>query len=138
MAKVVLVAKVHGDASISSPTVRFYPPGTALQVVSRQNGWVQIKDPTSGESGWVYEQYLSPAEGPTATQTAMAVTASRETAEPARSNRQIAKNRVRAPRPAARRSHDFAAAQFDRRSDRRAERRGGFGLFFFGRFARAE
>jgi hypothetical protein len=137
-AKVVLAAKVHGDASVSSPTVRFYPPGTALKVVSRQNGWVQITDPTSGERGWVYEQYLSPAEGPTATQTAMADTASRETAEPARSNRQIAKNRVRAPRPAARRSHDFAAAQFDRRSDRRAERRGGFGLFFFGRFARAE
>jgi hypothetical protein len=49
-----------------------------------------------------------------------------------------AKRRVRAPRPAARMPHDFASAQFDRRWDRRTERRGGFGLFFFGRFARAE
>jgi SH3-like domain-containing protein len=138
-AKVVLVAKVHGDASISSPTVRFYPPGTALQVVSRQNGWVQIKDPTSGESGWVYEQYLSPADGPTATQTAMADTANKVAAEPARANAvRTSKKRVKASRQAARIPGEFAFARFDRRWERRAERRGGMGLFFFGRFARAE
>jgi SH3-like domain-containing protein len=135
-AKVILAAKVHGDASVSSPTVRFYPPGTALQVVSRQNGWVQIMDPTSGEHGWVYEQYLSPADGPTATQTVMADTASGVAAEPARAKRPTAKKRVRSSRPPAR--SDYAFARFDRRWERRAERRGGMGLFFFGRFARAE
>ena len=135
-AKVVLAAKVHGDASVSSPTARFYPPGTALQVVSRQNGWVQIMDPTSGERGWVYEQYLSPADGPTATQTVMADTAHGVPAEPARSNRPTAKKRIRSSRPPAR--SDYAFARFDRQWERRAERRGGMGLFFFGRFARAE
>jgi hypothetical protein len=135
-AKVAFAAKVHSDAFVSSPTLRFYQPGTALQVVSRQNGWVQVTDPNSGERGWVFEQYLVPADGPTATQTAIATAA---TALPDRANPvPSAKKRVRAPRPAARRSHDFAAAQFDRRWDRRAERRGGPGLFFFGRFARAE
>ena len=134
--KVVLAAKVHGDASVSSPTVRFYPLGTALQVVSRQNGWVQIMDPTSGERGWVYEQYLSPADGPTATQTVMADTARGVAAEPARSNRPTAKKRIRSSRPPAR--SDYAFARFDRQWERRAERRGGMGLFFFGRFARAE
>ena len=82
-ARSVLAAKVHGDASVSSPTLRFYRPGTALQVVSRQNGWVQIIDPASGERGWVFEQYLVPADGPTATQTAMVTTASKPAAEPA-------------------------------------------------------
>jgi len=137
-AKVILAAKVHGDASVSSPTVRLYPPGTTLQVLSRQNGWAQITDPTSGDRGWVYEQYLSPADGPTATQTAMADTASRVAAEPVGANRPTAKKRVRASRPAARMSGEYAFARFDRRWERRADRRGGIGLFFFGRFARAE
>jgi Bacterial SH3 domain len=134
-AKIAFAAKVHSDASVSSPTLRFYQPGTALQVVSRQNGWVQVTDPNSGGRGWVFEQYLVPADGPITTQTAIATAA---TALPDRANPvPSAKKRVRAPRPAAR-SHDFAAAQFDRRWNRRAERRGGFGFFFFGRFARAE
>ena len=133
-AKVAFAAKVHSDASVSSPTPRFYQPGTTLQVVSRQNGWVQVVDPNSGERGWVFEQYLVPAESPIATQTAMATTS---TAEPARAM-PSAKKRARAPTPAARMRRDFASAQFERRWDRRGERRGSFGLFFFGRFARAE
>jgi SH3-like domain-containing protein len=133
-AKVAFAAKVHSDASVSSPTPRFYQPGTTLQVVSRQNGWVQVVDPNSGERGWVFEQYLVPAESPIATKTAMATTS---TAEPARAM-PSAKKRARAPRPAARMRHDFASAQFERRWDRRGERRGSFALFFFGRFARAE
>jgi SH3-like domain-containing protein len=137
-AKVAFAAKVHSDASVSSPTLRFYRPGIALQVVGRQNDWVQVTDPISGERGWVFEQYLVPADGPISTQTAMATTSTKMT-EPARANPMpSAKRRVTAPRPAARTLHDFASAQFDRRWERHAERRGGFGLFFFGRFARAE
>ena len=138
-AKVVFAAKAHGDASISSPTLRFYQPGTALRVVGRQNGWVQITDPTSGERGWVFEQYLVPADGPTTTQTAMATTPTRLAAEPARPHPvPSVKKRVRLPRPGVRMPDGFASAQFDRRWERHAERRGGFGPFFFGRFARAE
>jgi hypothetical protein len=137
-AKVVIAAKVHGDASVSSPILRFYQPGTALRVISRQNGWVQVTDPSSGEAGWVFEQYLVPTDGPITTQTAMA-TASKAAAEPARANPVTSlKKHVRAPRPAARRPHNLASAQFDRHWERHAERRGGFGLFFFRRFARAE
>jgi Bacterial SH3 domain len=134
-AKVVLAAKVHGDASVSSPTLRFYPPGTQLQVVGRQNSWVQITDPTSRERGWVFDQYLVPADGPATMQTAMAATTSKLAAEPARAKRvSTAKNRIRAHRPAARTPNKFAFTQFDKRWERRAARRG----FFFGRFARAE
>jgi hypothetical protein len=136
-ATVVLAAKVHGEASVSSPTLRFYQPGTALQVVSRRNGWIQIIDPTSEERGWVLEQYLVPADGPAATQTALTSNAGNVAAQPPRANSASrAKKRVRAARPAARMHGNFAATQFDRRWERRAARRGG--LFFLGRFARAE
>jgi SH3-like domain-containing protein len=132
----VLAAKVHGEASVSSPTLRFYQPGTTLQVVSRQNGWVQITDPTSGERGWVFEQYLVPADSPTTTQTAIATTARKAAAEPAEANPPpTAKKRGRTASRAAR-TDKSAVTQFDRRWERRAARRGG--LFFFGRFARAE
>src|SRR5262249_34076633 len=76
-----------------------------------------------------------PVESPIATQTAMATTS---TAEPTPAM-PSAKKHARIPRPAARMRHDFASAQFERRWDRRGERRGGFGLFLFGRrFARTE
>ena len=136
-AKVVYTAKVHGEASVSSPTLRFYQPGTTLRVVSRENGWAQVTDPSSGEGGWVFEQYLTPADSGTVTQTAMATTPTKVATEPARTTPPAAKKRiVRVPRPAARMPDDFASAQFDRRWGRRAERRSGFGMFFFGRFAR--
>jgi hypothetical protein len=135
--KVTLAARVHSDASVSSSIIRFYQAGTALQVLDRQNGWVQVADPASGESGWVFEQYLVPATGPTVTQTALE-TSPKPMAEPARAKLvPSAKKRVRAPRPAVRMPEDVAMAQFDRRWERRAERRGRFG-FFFGRFARNE
>jgi hypothetical protein len=138
-ARVAFAAKVHSDASVSSPTLRFYLPGMALRVVSRQNDWIQVADPVSGERGWVFEQYLVPADGPTNTQAAMATASTKVAADPARASPMPSvKRHVRAPRPTARMPHDFASTQFDRRWQRRPERRGGFGLFFFGRFARAE
>ena len=39
-AKVMLAAKLHEQASVSSPTVRSYSPGTNLQVVRREGSWV--------------------------------------------------------------------------------------------------
>ena len=129
-ARVILAARAHDDASVSSPTLRFYQPGTALQVVSRQNGWVEITDPASGERGWVFERYLAQVDGSTATQTAMVTT--KPAAEPTGT---IEKKRVKASRPAAQTPDKFTFAQFDKRWERRAARRG---LFFFGRFARSE
>lgn len=136
--KVTLAAKVHSEASVSSPALFFYPAGTALQVVDRQNGWVQVTDPASGAGGWIFEQYLLPAAGPVVTQTALATTptATKTYSDPARAKVQpSAKKRARAPKPTVRGSEEVALAQFDRRWERRPERRN-FGLFFFGRFAR--
>jgi SH3-like domain-containing protein len=137
-AKIILAARVHSRPYVSSPIIRFYSRGTALQVIDRQNGWVQVADLTSGEEGWVLEQYLVATEEPRVTQTAIA-TETKKALTPMRSKRApSAKKRVRAPRPTVRMPEDVALAQFDRKWARRAERRGGFGLFSFGRFAGAE
>jgi Bacterial SH3 domain len=141
--KVILAARVHSEASVSSPTIRFYQPGIALQVVSRENGWLQVADPASQERGWVLEKYLASIEGPTLTQTAMDATprsalSEQVTVKPAFTG---AKKRNRSAKRAPRGSNDVAFAEFNSRNDRwsrRADRRGGLGLFFFGRFARAE
>jgi hypothetical protein len=57
-AGVVLAARVHSEPSVSSPTVRFFAPGTELQIVGRENGWVELIDPATQERGWVSESYV--------------------------------------------------------------------------------
>jgi hypothetical protein len=58
LAKVMLAAQTHSQASVSSPTVRFYRPGTELQVVRREGIWFEVSDPVTQESGWILAQYL--------------------------------------------------------------------------------
>jgi Bacterial SH3 domain len=133
----VIAARVHSRPYVSSPIVRFYHRGTALQVVDRENGWVQVADPTSGEEGWVLEKYLTDVTS--VTNTAMET----ETGKPLKESTRTkpvssAKKRARTPRPVTRGSESVALVQFDKRWEGRAERRGGFGLFIFGRFARAQ
>jgi hypothetical protein len=134
-AKVTIAARAHSAPSISSPIVHFYSRGTTLQVLDRENDWVQVIDRASGESGWVLDQYLIETESG-GTQTALENSKAAEpmTTKPVPS----ARKRVRGPKPQVRNPESVALARLDRRWDRRAERRGGFGLFFFGRFARAE
>ena len=137
-AKVMLAARAHSEASVSSPTLRFYQRGAALQVISHGNGWAQVTDPTSREGGWILEQYLVPVDRPTVTYTAMATPASKALSEPTQTKPvPSAKRRTRA-RPAVPAPVAVALAQSDSRWERRAERRAGRGLFFFGRFAGAE
>jgi hypothetical protein len=135
-AKVTIAARAHSAPSISSPIVHFYSRGTPLQVLDRENGWVQVADRTSGESGWVLDQYLIETGG-NGTQTVLET--SKGLTEPVVTKPMpSARKRVRRPGPQVRNSESVALARLDRRWERRAQRRGGFGLFFFGRFARAE
>ena len=69
-AKVVLAARLHDQASVSSPTVRHYTPGTDLHVVRREGSWLQVSDPVTQERGWVLEKYLVATDGPSSTQAA--------------------------------------------------------------------
>ena len=125
LVKVVLAAQTHSQASVSSPTVRFYGPGTKLQVVRREGIWFEVSDPLTQERGWVLAQYLSSIDGPTPTHVATESTAEPLTVKPAspKSNkRHRSAGKIRALDRVA------TADQWNRRADRRR----GFGLFMLG------
>ena len=125
LAKVVLAAQTHSQASVSSPTVRFYSPGTELQVVRREGIWFEVSDPVTQERGWVLSQYLSSIESPTSTLVATESATEPLTVKPAspKSNkRHRSAGKIRALDRVA------TADQWNRRADRRR----GFGLFMLG------
>ena len=145
-AKVALAARVHGEASVSSPTVRYYRPGTELQVVRREDGWVGVSDPVTQERGWVFEKYLSSIDGPSPTQAAMVSTNESEFSKPTPAKPALPNSKKRSPptTPTLRVSEatpvsdDVAVTQSDPRSGRwagRGDRRRG-GLFMFGPLVR--
>lgn len=134
LAKVVLAAQTHSQASVSSPTLRFYRAGTELQVVRREGIWFEVSDPVTQERGWVLAQYLSSIESPTPAQVATQATTEPLTVAPpsSRSNK-----RHRAAKPAVRDRVVVANADpWNGRWSRRADRRRGFGLFMFRPFPR--
>ena len=66
-----LAATVHSGPSVSTPILKYYPVGTELRTIGRQNGWVQIVDPATSQQGWIYEPYLWPGKVPTERQGAL-------------------------------------------------------------------
>ena len=129
-AKVLLAARVHSEASVSSPTIRFYRPGTELQVVSRENGWFQLLDPVTQERGWVFDRYLGSIDGPSPTQAAMGSTTEPLPAE-------VTSPKSQKPSRSSKltiRAGDLEVAKSDRRRGRwarRDDRRRNLGLFGF-------
>jgi hypothetical protein len=124
LAKVVLAAQTHSQASVSAPTVRFYSPGTELQVVRREGIWFEVSDPVTQERGWVLSQYLSSIESPTSTQVATESAADPLTVKPASPKSNKRHRSAAKIRPLDRVA---TADQWNRRADRRR----GFGLFMF-------
>jgi len=128
LAKVMLAAQTHSQASVSSPTVRFYRPGTELQIVRREGIWSEVSDPVTQERGWVLAQYLSSIDRPIPAQVATESSTEPLTVAPTspKSNK-----RHRAAKHAV---HGVVVANADpwnARWARRADRRRGFGLFMF-------
>jgi hypothetical protein len=126
LAKVVLAAQTHSQASVSSPTVRFYRPGTELQVVRREGIWLEVSDPITQERGWVLAQYLASIESPTLAQVATESTTEPPTVISPKSNK-----RHRSAKHAVHGVVVANADQWNARWNRRADRRRGFGLFMF-------
>ena len=126
LAKVVLAAQTHSQASVSSPTVRFYRPGTELQVVRREGIWFEVSDPVTQERGWVLAQYLSSIESPTPIQVATESTTEPPTVISPKSNK-----RHRSAKHAVHGVGVATADPWNPRWARRADRRRGFGLFIF-------
>ena len=122
-----LLSTLEFSGGVASPL-----PKPAVTAASTSPPAGSEEEPTTARPGLVL------ADRSTVTQTAMATPVRKVAGEAANANpAPIAKKPVRTSRPAARMPDKFAVAQFDRRWERRATRRGG--LFFFGRrFARAE
>jgi hypothetical protein len=78
----VMLARRH-IVSVSSPTIRFYSPGSELQVVRREGAWFEVSDPATQERGWVLDQYLSSIASSTPTQVATESTTEPQSAKPA-------------------------------------------------------
>jgi hypothetical protein len=142
--KVVNGAKAHSGASISSPITKFYPPGKELQILGRENGWVELLDPATQEYGYVFEQYLvaidRPSPTPAVTHGAPLVMQANAEGRPAK----VAAAKPQKPRFASRpvrqavnevRSEEaaLAASRRDRMARREERRERKFFRFFGGR-----
>ena len=137
-AKVVLAARMHSEPLVSSPTVRFFSPGTELQLVKRHNGWVELVDPATGERGWVLESYVTSIDGLGSALVAMGLPAEEQLSKSKPSKVSRSKQQSRSVKPMPQVTDKLAAKLELRRGHwaRRDERRRRFGLF--GRFATFE
>jgi hypothetical protein len=55
---------MHAKAEQSSETVKVADKGLKLRVTARDKNWVQVNEPTSSTTGWIYNRFLQPAEPP--------------------------------------------------------------------------
>ncbi len=53
---------MHAKATQSSETVKIASKGLKLRVVARDKKWVQVTDPKTSTTGWIYNRFLTPAE----------------------------------------------------------------------------
>jgi uncharacterized protein YgiM (DUF1202 family) len=52
---------MHAKAGQSSETVKVAEKGMKLRVVAREKNWVQVTDPKTSTTGWIYNRFLAPA-----------------------------------------------------------------------------
>ncbi len=52
-----LLVGLHEEKSIDSPILKVLPTGTALEVINRENDFVNVRDP-KGVTGWISNNYL--------------------------------------------------------------------------------
>ncbi len=52
---------MHAKAGQSSETVKVAEKGMKLRVVARDKNWVQVTDPKTSTTGWIYNRFLTPA-----------------------------------------------------------------------------
>jgi len=53
---------MHAKAEKSSETVKVAGKGLKLRVMARHNKWVQVTDPKTSTTGWIYNRFLTPTE----------------------------------------------------------------------------
>jgi hypothetical protein len=55
---------MHAKAQQSSETVKVAEGGLKVRVTGRDKRWVQVNDPKSATTGWIYDRFLKPAGPP--------------------------------------------------------------------------
>jgi SH3 domain-containing protein len=55
---------MHARAEQKSETVKVAQGGLKLRVTGRDKNWIQVNDPKSGTTGWIYNRFLKEAEAP--------------------------------------------------------------------------
>jgi len=55
---------MHAKSQQSSETVKVADKGLKLRVTARDKNWVQVSDPASSATGWIYNRFLQPTEPP--------------------------------------------------------------------------
>jgi uncharacterized protein YgiM (DUF1202 family) len=55
---------MHVKAQQSSETVKVAEKGLKVRVTARDKNWVQVTDPASSTTGWIYNRFLQPAKPP--------------------------------------------------------------------------
>jgi hypothetical protein len=57
-------ANLRAEPSTTADTLRVAEKGAKLRVISRKGNWVQVADPGTAETGWVYSRFIETAESP--------------------------------------------------------------------------
>jgi hypothetical protein len=55
---------MHAKAEQSSETVKVAEGGVKLRVMARDKRWIQVSDPATSTTGWIYDRFLTPAAPP--------------------------------------------------------------------------
>ena len=55
---VLLPARVHAGPSVDTPITQFYAVGTPLHARRYWNDWIEVVEPGTSKSGWIYRKYL--------------------------------------------------------------------------------
>ena len=63
---VEMTAAVNMRVGPSSGTriIKVQQAGTRLRLTSRNNDWVEVEAPDSGEAGWIYSKFAAPIDAP--------------------------------------------------------------------------
>ena len=103
---VTAAATIRNGPSKSSKKIGTATAGAELQVKTREKGWVQFVDPSSGNTGWIQSALLAPAPGSEAHNLAVPEVAGTPPVKPAK--RKLAKKKPSAPAQVPQRPTTYA------------------------------
>jgi hypothetical protein len=117
---VLLPARVHTGPSVDTPITQFYAVGTPLHATRYWNDWIEVIEPGTSKSGWIYRKYL----GATAHYEQRKI-ASQETQEQRPAAKPVSVKRYAKALPVKRYANSIRSSKGSMRVKQIADRRGG-------------